>query len=246
MPVRVRVPPFALRKSWFPGETRTSPFFTLPSGREARGSGWRLCFPAVTPDAAQTPRPSAARARVVVSFYGALAVVGFLWHGIDQDTNDIWRLDPTQDATTLLWTPAVGIAFGLVVVRVFRRMERHMDWLGELHREFRAIFGAPRTGELVLLAAASSVGEEILFRGAMLDAWGFWASSLVFALLHIPPRPRLWPWTMSALALGMALAGLSVATGNLGAAVAAHFVINLQNLAYITRNEPRPEATGGA
>jgi membrane protease YdiL (CAAX protease family) len=124
-----------------------------------------------------------------------------------------------------------------------------MAWLPALHREFRDIFGRPSYGELLLLALASGIGEEILFRGAMLDAWGFWLSSIVFALIHIPPKPALWPWTLSALVLGMALAGLCLVTGNLGAAVAAHVVINLKNLAYITRNEPlepapeRPAAT---
>ena len=98
--------------------------------------------------------------------------------------------------------------------------------------------------ELVLLAAASSVAEEVLFRGAMLDAWGFWASSVVFALLHIPPKRTLWPWTVSSLVLGMGLAGLTLLTGNLGAAVAAHFVINLQNLTFITRETPKITLSG--
>jgi membrane protease YdiL (CAAX protease family) len=39
--------------------------------------------------------------------------------------------------------------------------------------------------------------------------------------------------------MGLALGLLTLATGNLGAAVAAHFVVNLQNLAYITRQRPR-------
>ena len=94
------------------------------------------------------------------------------------------------------------------------------------------------------LAAASALGEEILFRGAMLDAWGLWVSSLVFALLHIPPKRSLWPWTVSALLLGLGFGVVTLATGNLGAAVAAHFVINLQNLRYITRNRPRLSLRG--
>ena len=62
----------------------------------------------------QTPQPGAARARVVASFYGALLVGALLWHGIDQDSNDLWRLDPTQSLTTLLWTPLVMTALGVV------------------------------------------------------------------------------------------------------------------------------------
>jgi hypothetical protein len=186
-----------------------------------------------------TPQRAPARAKAVASFYAALLLAGFFWHAIAQDSNDVWRLDATQTWHTLLLTPLLGVVAGLFTVQVFRALELRMAWLSDLHREFRSIFGYPHAGELVLLAAASAVGEEVLFRGAMLDAWGPWVSSLVFALLHIPPKRSLWPWTASSLVLGLGLAGLTLATGNLGAAVAAHFVINLQNLTYITRRRPR-------
>jgi membrane protease YdiL (CAAX protease family) len=194
---------------------------------------------AVRADQARTPRPEPARAKTVATFYGGVLLFGFFWHAVTQDTNDVWRLEPQQDLLTLLWTPAVGVVAGLLVVQAFRALQGRMQWLGELHREFSSIFGRPSDGELVLLAAASALGEEVLFRGAMLDAWGLWISSVVFALLHIPPRAALWPWTASALVLGLGLGVLTLVTGNLGAAVAAHFVINLQNLAYITRQRPR-------
>lgn len=173
------------------------------------------------------------------TFYGAVLLVGFFWHGIAQDSNDVWRLDAGQDLLTLLWTPAIGVVVGLLTVQLFRALQGRWVWLGELHNEFSSIFGRPKDGELFLLAAASALGEEVLFRGAMLDAWGLWVSSLVFALLHIPPRRSLWPWTVSAFVMGLGFALLTWATGNLGAAVAAHFVINLQNLRYITRHRPR-------
>jgi len=191
-----------------------------------------------------SPHDAPARARTVASFYGVVLLVGFFWHATSQDTNDVWRLQPDQHWLTLAWTPLVGVAFGLATVQAFRALEGRVAWLPQLHAEFRAIFGRPKGGELVLLAATSSLAEEVLFRGAMLDAWGVWPSSLVFALLHIPPKRALWPWTASSFVIGLALAGLTVWTGNLGAAVAAHFVINLQNLAYVTRTTPKPALRG--
>jgi membrane protease YdiL (CAAX protease family) len=185
-----------------------------------------------------TPRHAPGRATAVATFYGGLTIIGFFWHAVAQDTNDIWRVDPDQTLLLVAATPLIGVAFGLLTVQVFRVLQSRMIWLGDLHREFRSIFGAPGRGELLLLAAASAVGEEVFFRGAMLDAWGLWISSVVFALLHIPPKRALWPWTFSSLVLGLALGGLTILTGNLGAAVAAHFVINWQNLEYITRNRP--------
>jgi hypothetical protein len=191
-----------------------------------------------------TPRAASGRAAGVASFYVAIAIAGFIWHGSSQSTNDIWRLDPSQGATTLLLTPLFGVAFGMAAVLGFRLLETRMAWLPELHREFRAIFGRPGLGELFLLAAASSVAEELFFRGAMLDSWGVWTSSIVFALLHIPPKRSLWAWTVSSFVLGLGLALLTVWTGNLGAAVAAHFVINMTNLTYITRRAPAVAVTG--
>jgi membrane protease YdiL (CAAX protease family) len=185
----------------------------------------------------RSPQPSATRAKVVASFYVGVGLAGFLWHAIAQDDNDVWSAADTH-ILELLWTPLLGVAFGLGVIVAFRVAERRFAWLPALHREFRSILGRPTGAELVVLAAASALGEEIFFRGAMLDAWGPWVSSAVFALLHVPPRRELWPWTLSAGLLGLALAGLTTLTGNLGAAVAAHFVINLVNLAYITRRAP--------
>lgn len=192
-----------------------------------------------------TPRPSPAQASTVATFYAVLFLIGFFWHGAAQETNDFWRLDPDQGLVTLLWTPLLGVAFGLAVVRAFRALEGRMSWLPALHREFRDLLGKPPISDVVILALASSVGEEVLFRGAMLDAWGPWISSMVFAALHVGPKRELWPWTLSSLLLGMCLAGLTLLTGNLGAAIAAHFVINLLNLYYITRTPPRIGLGGG-
>ena len=164
-------------------------------------------------------------------------MVAFFWHAIVEDSNDVWRAGPEISWATLLWTPLIGVAFGLAVVVAFRWLEPRQPWISELGGEFRSIFGRPRLRELFLLAAASSLGEELLFRGAMLDAWGLWLSSLVFAALHLPPKRTLWPWTLSSFILGVALGLLTLLTHNLGAAVAAHFVINLLNLHYITRGE---------
>ncbi len=194
--------------------------------------------------APSSPQDAPARARIVVGFYGAVGLVGFFWHATTQDSNDIWRVDGSQPPLTLLWTPLVGVGVGLAVVQLFRALEHHFAWLPALHAEFRALFGRPRAGELVLLAATSAVAEELLFRGAMLDAWGLVPSSVVFALLHIPPRLSLWPWTASSLVVGLLFAELTLLTGNLGAATAAHFVVNLQNLWYITRHPPRPTLRG--
>ena len=187
-------------------------------------------------------RQLASQLHSVASFYLALALGAFLWHGATQDTNDLWHLHGVQSWTTQLGCLAAGAAVGVVVVRVFRWLEPRTAWLRALRTEFRDVLGPLSPREVFVLAAASSLGEELLFRGAMLDNWGLVASTVVFGLIHVPPRWSLWPWTASALMMGLLLGGITMLTGNLGAAVMAHFVVNFLNLGHITRNEDGPGA----
>lgn len=177
------------------------------------------------------------RSSVVASFYGGLCLLGFFWHAIAEGTNDIWRVDASQSWGVIAWTPLIGLAVGLGVVRLFRVLERSQPWVSSLQLEFGTLFDGCSRREIFIVALASALGEELLFRGAMLDAWGVTISSLVFACLHIPPKRELWPWTASSLILGVVLAWMTLATGNLGAAVVCHFVINFLNLRYMTRRQ---------
>jgi membrane protease YdiL (CAAX protease family) len=107
--------------------------------------------------------------------------------------------------------------------------------IGALHRDFRALLG-PLTGrEILILAAASSIGEELLFRGALQPWLGIWPQAIVFALLHVGPGRRFLPWTASALLLGVGFGYMTAWTGDLGGPIVAHFTINFLNLHFISR-----------
>src|SRR4029078_1511920 len=56
---------------------------------------------------------------------------------------------------------------------------------------------------------------------------------VVCVLLRVGRGKRFLPWTASAFALGLGFGWLAVWTTNLGAPIAAHFVINFLNLRYI-------------
>ena len=98
-----------------------------------------------------------------------------------------------------------------------------------------------------LLAAASAIGEECLFRGALLlhlkdllpgapgYLLGLFGSSAIFALLHIGPGVRFLPWTLSALLMGLLLGIVFVSMGDLLSPIAIHFTVNLLNLQEIVR-----------
>jgi hypothetical protein len=94
--------------------------------------------------------------------------------------------------------------------------------------------------EILILAVASSVGEELLFRGALLPWLGVTTQAVIFALLHIGPGTRFLPWTASALVIGLIFGWMVELTGDLGGPIACHFVINYLNLRYIARTEIPP------
>lgn len=180
-----------------------------------------------------SPAPPLSRASLVIGLYGAMALVGLLI-AAGRGNPDLYRIG-SPEAWLLLAGPILGFAAGLGVVGMTRLATRHFEWARDLHRSFRDLLG-PLTGhEIVILALASSIGEELLFRGALLPWMGVWLQAIVFALLHIGPGRRFLPWTLSALVLGVAFGGLAEWTGNLGAPIAAHFAINFLNLRHIVR-----------
>ncbi len=166
--------------------------------------------------------------------YGGLTVAAVGWGALRGHPN-ILLLDGRARAT--LPGLAAGLAFALVVVAATRFVTPRYRWARTLDYEFHHLLG-PLTGrEILAIAAASSIGEECLFRGAMLPHLGLIASSALFALPHIGPGARFLPWTFSSFVVGLCLGGLFLGFGDLGGPIAAHFAINLLNLRHIARSE---------
>jgi membrane protease YdiL (CAAX protease family) len=175
------------------------------------------------------------RASSIVGLYGVLALVGVAIAGLRGDWN-IYRL-PGSRGWLLVVSPLIGVAVGLAVVFLSRLAVTRFTWARQLHRDFRGIVGDLPGREILLLAIASAIGEELLFRGALQPWLGLGIASLIFALLHIGPGLRFLPWTVSALVMGLVFGLLARDLGDLGAPIAAHFTINFLNLRYIVRTE---------
>ncbi len=186
--------------------------------------------------------PPLGRAQLVIGLYGALALLAILLSAGRGDP-DPYRLDDDIAARWLLLGPLIGLAIGLALVWATRLLTARYEWARGMHSGFRDILGPLTTRDIVILAAASSIGEELLFRGALLPWIGVWPQALAFALLHVAPGKRLvqfLPWTASAFVVGVGLGYVADATGNLGAPIVAHFTINLLNLRYITKVDLAP------
>jgi membrane protease YdiL (CAAX protease family) len=104
-------------------------------------------------------------------------------------------------------------------------------------RELAGLLGPLRVPEVLTIALASGVGEELLFRGALQPWIGLLPASILFALLHPPIRPGLeaWPWLALGAGLGMGL--LAVWSGGLLAPIGFHVALNAGNMAWIVSME---------
>ena len=114
---------------------------------------------------------------------------------------------------------------------------RELSFLRAMARELAGLLGPLRVPEVLAIALASGVGEEIFFRGALQPWIGLVPASILFALLHPPIRPGLeaWPWLALAAGLGMGL--LARWSGGLLAPIGFHVALNAGNMAWIVSME---------
>ncbi len=179
-----------------------------------------------------------------MALYGGLSLVAILISAGREDV-DIYRIEGTSTGWMLLLSPLVGVALGLLVVGLSRLAVGRYDWARSLHHDFRELLGPLTQREILVLALASSIGEELFFRGALQPWLGIWPQAVLFALLHIGPGMRFLPWTASALVLGATFGLLYRGTGDLGAPIVAHFTINYLNLHFIARTANPGRIDGG-
>jgi membrane protease YdiL (CAAX protease family) len=171
--------------------------------------------------------------------YLALGTVALAWGNLRGHPN-VWHLGGQEPVLSMTFAGILGgLAAGLGLVFASRMALYRFEWARALHRELRHMLFPLTDSEIVILASASSVGEEMFFRGALLPAVGLLASSAIFALLHIGPKARHLPWTVSSFGAGLLFGGMFLWTGDLTGPVIAHFLINFLNLRHVAAVELR-------
>jgi membrane protease YdiL (CAAX protease family) len=172
----------------------------------------------------------------VTVFYGLMALLAWgLAALFDVALGDVTI--GTPEAWPHHLAAAAGAGAGLVCVLCSRPL-LHAGIMAEFRTEVRASLGRPGPVGLLVLAATSAIGEELLFRGTLQALLGLWPTVLIFGLLHGGGARRLLGWTLFALAAGVALGLLATATGSLLAPIVMHFTINYFNLGAITAEAP--------
>lgn len=165
---------------------------------------------------AAEPRP----VRLAVPFYGGailLAAAISLLAG-----RNAFALGPRPELGLPLGaaTACATVLLGLLAYRLIPALRALADEVAP-----QLIDGA-RTGDLLLLAFLSGVGEEALFRGALQPLIGLVPAALLFGLLHVGPGRRYLIWTASAVLAGLLFGALYGATGGILAPATAHALHN--------------------
>jgi membrane protease YdiL (CAAX protease family) len=167
-----------------------------------------------------------------VLFYGALLAIAAAWSA--WSGNALMYADAPVgglgDVGDIAADVGIGSVAGLVVIALSHELTRRTRWGDELADALSRAIGKISVSECIVLALASGVAEEALFRGALQPQVGLFAASLIFGLVHFAPHRALWPWMLFAAATGLMMGILFEWTGNLIAPTVAHVLINAVNL----------------
>ena len=194
------------------------------------------------PSATNVPTPSARLTRVALICYGIIAVASaaaLVLRGHER----VFAPDPSAPlarfglAGEYSVDLAVGLLLGLAIAALSQTSapSQAMRFLSDRIRELLHGLTVPQA---VLLALASAVGEELLFRGVafeeLLPRIGpnltLVTTSLAFGAAHVGRDRRFLVWTGLSLAIGFLLGALRLATGSLLAPIALHATVNGLNL----------------
>jgi len=163
----------------------------------------------------------------IVAFYTVLSLLALgichLFH------RSPWQILPMRGAVHITRVVGTGLGLGLAVVIVSRFLDRFPPF-ARLDRIISRLLPPMGLVDILILSAASAMGEELFFRGALLQLLGLHGSSFLFGFLHYGGKRSLLLWGFLGWGMGYLLGGLFLFTGSLLAPILAHFTVNYFNL----------------
>ncbi len=167
---------------------------------------------------------------VIALFFLSATRKPFDFYGAHRGEELFLGKDPAQG---ILW----GLGLGAILALTGELFIRRTHWGKAVARMLRSAVGVLHPLDALLLALLSAFGEELIFRGAIMPYTGLFGSSLIFGLLHLVPRKRLWVWAAWAFAAGLGLGFLAQKSGGILAPFTAHFIVNFVGLLTIGRRK---------
>jgi membrane protease YdiL (CAAX protease family) len=135
----------------------------------------------------------------------------------------------------------VGSGVGLGVVFISFLFSRYSLLFKKLEIEWAKIILPISVQNTFFLAVFSALGEELLFRGLLLQKIGLFGSSLLFGAIHFVPKREFFIWTIFAISLGFLLGLLFLLTGQILAPIVCHFIINFINILILRKKYSKAE-----
>jgi membrane protease YdiL (CAAX protease family) len=201
----------------------------LVEGRHVRG---------IAP--ASSARRDVGSAVAVASAYAAVTIVlvtlGW-WAGWSPFVAAGAWLD-VSGAPAAFLSAGLGAGLAVVTIAATRVLVRRTGWARALHADLRPVVHDSSDAALFVVAMASGIGEEILFRGVLVPAIGIFASSLAFGVVHQVRGRARWGWMVWATVTGLAFAVVFRLTGSLVGPIVAHVAINTVNLRLLRDVDP--------
>ena len=173
--------------------------------------------------------------RVALAFgasvlYGIFVLIAVFWFWVRGRQDHLPTLAVGEHG--ILVSLAAGVAVGLLIAGAIRLLTRYVQAFARLEAQLTEVVGELSESEIIVIAMASAIGEEMLFRGAMQDHLGLYVSALVFGLLHT--GPGLWLWTCVAALLGLLFGAMIHFEFGLLSVTVAHALINFTSLRRMT------------
>ena len=137
----------------------------------------------------------------------------------------------------LVTVVAGGVAAVVLVAVVAAVWGLEQGWpaMRRLMLKFTDLLGPLSFSSCLLLAGASGVAEELVFRACLQPEIGLAWTTIIFAILHFPFERDLLLWPIFALGAGLLFGGLFERNQCALAPISAHFVINLVHLLRVSR-----------
>lgn len=173
---------------------------------------------------------------VALIFYGALALAAWAWRGALVGEPLVYASpEDAASGVRVVRDGLVGLATGAGLIALSRIATASSRAGRALAAELARALGPLSAGQIVWLAFASGVAEELFFRGALQPRVGLLVASLLFGVAHLLPSWPLVLWSLFAVVAGLAMGALFEATGNLLAPVVAHVLVNGVNLRWLVQ-----------
>jgi hypothetical protein len=127
----------------------------------------------------------------------------------------------------------MGAAAAGATIAASRAVVRASAWGRALHDDLRPAVRDASDAGVVLMALASGIAEELVFRGLLAQLVGVVLSSVAFGLLHQVRGRARWAWAAWATVTGAVFGAIFALTGSLAGPILAHVTINLVNLRHL-------------